>query len=365
MSVTSQIPYKKYTAAPGATLFSTGFRLILATDLVVKVNGSVVSSGFTVSSLGAGAGSDVTFGVPMVGGEIVELVRSVPKTRTLDYQQLGDYQAAQVNKDFDRIVMMLQDAQFLNDLAVLLPIGDTAAPMTFPTVLERALRFLAFDALGNAVAAAGVTGSPVSSFMAAVMLAADQAAARAAIGAQVAGSYEPTLGYTAANDAAVAKLTGNQTIAGTKTFTSQPVVPAQSYVAVDTFNLYGSTNTRICRFTNLRITQGTDITYADSATLGATFTINTPGTYAISWNQNAGGASDFGLSLNSAQLTTGIAAITAANRIAMASTPGANVTTQVTITRPFVATDVIRPHGDGTGLSGNPERANFTITRVA
>jgi hypothetical protein len=187
MSVTAQTPYKKFTAAPGATLFSTGFRLILASDLVVKVNGSVVSTGFTVSSLGAAPGSDVTFGTPMVGGEIVELVRAVPKTRLTDYQQLGDYQAGSVNNDFDRLVMMVQDSQFLSDLAVLLPVGDAAAPLTLPALADRALKFLAFDALGKAIAAAGVTGSPVSTFMASVILAANAAAARAAIGAAETG----------------------------------------------------------------------------------------------------------------------------------------------------------------------------------
>ncbi len=58
-----------------------------------------------------------------------------------------------------------------------------------------------------------------------VLTAADAAAARTAIGAQVAGSYQPALGYTAADDAAVVKLTGAQTVAGVKTFSSQPVFP--------------------------------------------------------------------------------------------------------------------------------------------
>ena len=183
MSVSSQVPYKKYTATAGATLFSTGFRLILASDLIVKVNGVVVTTGFTVSSLGVGAGSDVTFGTPMAGGEIIELIRSVPKTRLTDYQQLGDYQAESVNNDFDRLVMMLQDSQFFNDLAILLPVGDTAAPMTLPAVSERALKFLAFDLDGKAIATAGAAGTPVSTFMAAVLLAANAAAARSGIGA--------------------------------------------------------------------------------------------------------------------------------------------------------------------------------------
>jgi len=40
-----------------------------------------------------------------------------------------------------------------------------------------------------------------------------------------AAGLQASLGYTAADDTAVVKLTGNQTIAGTKTFSSQPVLP--------------------------------------------------------------------------------------------------------------------------------------------
>jgi hypothetical protein len=198
MSVTSQIPYKSYTAAPGATLFSCGFKLLLATDLEVKVDSSVITSGFTVSGIGA-ATADVTFGVPMVGGEIVELQRKVPKTRATDYQQLGDYQASQVNFDFDRIVMMLQDSQFQNDLAVLLPVGDSAAPMTLPTVAERAGKFLAFDALGQAIAAAALAGVPVTDFIATLLNDTTSAEARATLdAAQYAGADQlATVGGTA------------------------------------------------------------------------------------------------------------------------------------------------------------------------
>lgn len=186
MSVTAQTPYKSYTAAPGATLFTTDFRLLLASDLVVKVNGAIVTTGFTVSGIDA-ASSDVTFGTPMVGGEIIELQRSVPKTRATDYQQLGDYQASSVNADFDRIVMMLQDAQFDNNLAVSLPVNDAAAPMTLPSVAERASRFLAFDADGNATVAAavGVSSVNVSAFMSTVLDDLTAAAARATLGAGV------------------------------------------------------------------------------------------------------------------------------------------------------------------------------------
>jgi hypothetical protein len=179
MSVTAQTPYKKYTAAPAATLFTTDFRLFLASDLVVKVNSAVVTTGFTVSGIGA-ASADVTFGTPMVGGEIIELQRSVPKTRSSDFQQLGDFQAPVINADLDRIVMMLQDSQFLNALALTLAAGSTASTVV-PEPVANAL--LGWNAAGNALQNyAGGASAPVSLAMAPVVAGATLAAARAAMG---------------------------------------------------------------------------------------------------------------------------------------------------------------------------------------
>jgi hypothetical protein len=179
MSVTAQTPYKKYTAAPAATLFTTDFRLLLASDLVVKVNSAVVTTGFTVSGIGA-ASADVTFGTPMVGGESIELQRSVPKTRSSDFQQLGDFQAPVINADLDRIVMMLQDSQFLNALALTLAAGSTASTVV-PEPVANAL--LGWNAAGNALQNyAGGASAPVSLAMAPVVAGATLAAARAAMG---------------------------------------------------------------------------------------------------------------------------------------------------------------------------------------
>jgi hypothetical protein len=204
MSVTAQTPYKSFTAAPGATLFSTDFRVILAADLVVRKDGVVQSSGFTLSGLGNPSGVDVTFGVPMVGGEFVELQRSVPLVRATDYQQTGDFLSPVVNIDFDRLWMALQDSQFLSNLAILLPVGDPLAPMSIPDVATRANKFMAFDALGQAIAAAGAAGVPVSAFMATLLDDIDAAAARTTLGLSANGSSL----VTAANYAAMRTLLG-------------------------------------------------------------------------------------------------------------------------------------------------------------
>ena len=151
---------------------------------------------------------------------------------------------------------------------------------------------------------------------------------------------------------------------GTPTFLKVPAATAvQSMVRLDTTGNYGSTNTAIRRFTNVRVNQGTDITYADSATLGAIFTINTNGVYGISFYDNFTAASDLGISLNSTQLTTGIGAINAADRIAEATTTAAATRASCSTTHYLKVGDVIRAHTNGTASS--TVDMGFTITRVA
>ena len=136
-----------------------------------------------------------------------------------------------------------------------------------------------------------------------------------------------------------------------------------SMVRLTGFTGYGSTNTCIARFTTAQTNQGSDITYADSATLGATFTINTSGVYTISqvFSQTSANWVN-GISIDSAQLTTSIAAITAANRLAIAQTYAANAISNCSWTGYIAAGSVVRSHTDG-GASG--ATCSFTITRVA
>jgi hypothetical protein len=148
----------------------------------------------------------------------------------------------------------------------------------------------------------------------------------------------------------------------TGTFTGAVTTPL-SYVRLNTANGYGSTNTKIRRFTNIVDNVGTDITYADSATLGGTFTINTNGVYSVSYNDNLSGANNLGLSINSTQLTTVIESISAETRLATSTSPGANFTFSTSAIFYAAATSIIRAHNDGTatGIAG---RQNFTIARV-
>jgi len=163
-----------------------------------------------------------------------------------------------------------------------------------------------------------------------------------------------------------ATVAGNETVGGNLTVTGKiaQTTPA-SMVRVGTANGYGSTNNKIMRFSNTLASQGTDITYADSAANGATFTINTNGTYGV-WFECALSASAYlGVSLNSNQLTTAIYGITRANCLSANSTVAASVTGSCGGTFYFSAGDVVRVHTDGTATGGNAYTQNFTITRVS
>ena len=189
-----------------------------------------------------------------------------------------------------------------------------------------------------------------------------------------AGGASDPLALSAASDGALTFQTGPSgakvnavsfAADGTPTYLKTPILPAASMVRLHTGNGCGSTNTAIKRFTTTALNQGTDITYADSATLGASFTINTSGVYAISFSHTSTGTSYGGLSLNSAQLTTTVASITAANRLAAGQMGAAEIPLVVSWTGYLVAADVVRPHTDGSVDSSVPARENFTITRVA
>ena len=144
-------------------------------------------------------------------------------------------------------------------------------------------------------------------------------------------------------------------------FTATPdTTTPQSMVRLNTSNGYGSTNTLIRRFTNIVTNQGSDITYADSATLGGSFTINTNGVYAVSHTD--AGVTYAGLSLNTTQPTTAIAALTTPSQClgigVLASYGGCSWTGYLP------SGSVVRAHHNAANAGGTTS-VQFTIVRIA
>lgn len=184
MPVVVQTPYSAHLANGVSDTFGYSFQLILATDLEVKLNGVVQTSGYTVSGVGVQAGGDVMFSSAPANNTLVELTRKIPLSRSTNYPYLGALPENEIDNDFDRIWQALQDLNYFgNTLSLKLPAGDAKAPMTLPSATSRASKYMAFDAEGGLIVSPGIADVPVSTFMATVVSAADAQAARDLLGA--------------------------------------------------------------------------------------------------------------------------------------------------------------------------------------
>lgn len=166
-------------------------------------------------------------------------------------------------------------------------------------------------------------------------------------------SYNSTTGALVVN---VTHTSGSGTIASWTISLSASLSSAinDNRVLVHTGNGFGSTNTKIRRFTTTFEDLGTAITYADSATLGATFTITEDGFYFYSYVDASNSALNFGISVNSSELTTNIESITAADRLRVIQT---DVTTPIEISGILKLSigDVVRAHTNGAGAGATDE----------
>lgn len=135
-----------------------------------------------------------------------------------------------------------------------------------------------------------------------------------------------------------------------------------SMIRLHTGNGHGSVNNKIRRFSTTVADLGNAITYADSATDGASFTINEDGVYMISYSDFYSASDSFlGLSVNSTQLTTNVDIITTADRL-ITSYAEAGKVQSVSWSGQLNKNDIIRAHTDGPSNAG--ATAAFTISKI-
>jgi hypothetical protein len=143
---------------------------------------------------------------------------------------------------------------------------------------------------------------------------------------------------------------------------------SDSSVRVDTANGYGSTGTRIRRFSNVRDNIGNDIEYVPSAVNGDSFVVKSAGIYNISYTElyNAT-ATSIGITLNSPNLTTDVATLqTNPNNEVLAADTSSNVTNTSLCAnwQGFLPQgSVLRAHTNGITPASN-NGAKFTISKV-
>jgi hypothetical protein len=153
--------------------------------------------------------------------------------------------------------------------------------------------------------------------------------------------------------------------AGVPVWAAVSTSPGNSAIITNTSNGYGSTNTKIRRFTTTFLSVGADISYSDSATNGALFTINTSGFYFISYTDGISAIGPFfGVSKNSTQLSTDFANINYTNKLAQTEMYLAGGVSVAVMVARLIAGDLIRPHTDGTDANTGQNDNIFNIRRI-
>jgi hypothetical protein len=139
---------------------------------------------------------------------------------------------------------------------------------------------------------------------------------------------------------------------------------SDSSVRVATANGYGSLGTSVRRFSNLKDNYGSDITYLDSPTEGASFTIKTSGVYQISYSDQFNVSDNLGISKNSSSLSANINALSDTERLAIGRTTATNTADTVSWMGYLTAGDIIRAQTGASPSGAAPAYSQFTITKV-
>ena len=153
MTVLDNTPRDQYTATGGQVAFSYTFEIAAEGDIAVLQNGVLLSLGagageYAVTGVGSDTGGVVTLVTGATAGDIITLYRDMALERLTSYTNGGDFLAADVNNDYDRLWLALQQNTGTSNRALVAPNTDpTNINMTIPDKAARSGKFLSFDSV--------------------------------------------------------------------------------------------------------------------------------------------------------------------------------------------------------------------------
>ncbi|MFT3805423.1 hypothetical protein [Arenimonas sp.] len=189
MSVEEQTPYHTITADGSTTVFAYPFKILDETHLDVTVDGAaqVLGVDYTVDGVGEDEGGEITFFTAPSNGLDVDMVRDMPLDRAFNYEALGVFNPDEVDADFDRIWLAMQQVRGLIERAgsnaLLLPLVATLASNRLPE--PEGNSFLGWNSAGDEIVnkiAVDLTGVVISAFWEALLEAGTVEEARTLLG---------------------------------------------------------------------------------------------------------------------------------------------------------------------------------------
>lgn len=207
MTVPSTTYRNDYTGAAGTLVFPYTFRILASNEIVVTAQYTtgdpVVLSSYTVDGVGALAGGNITFTTAPFDDATLEsltFTRNPADTQTLDIRNQTAIPRAALEDALDRRTMVSLTQQEQIDRTIKFPVSDTGVSGILPSAAQRALKTLAFDAEGNAIAGEAPTGGIVSVAMTPVVQAATLALAKEQMGVSGVAVSVKDAAYGAAGD---------------------------------------------------------------------------------------------------------------------------------------------------------------------
>ena len=141
MTVSTNDMREEYTASAGQTIFNYTFKIFADTDLkVYQTSAGAVAddstdliSAYTVTGVGNDAGGTVVLDSGATLNDLITIVGDIPRSRTTNYANNGDFLPDTVNDDNDRVVSLVKQVEDMANRAALLQQSQQGTkPLSLP-----------------------------------------------------------------------------------------------------------------------------------------------------------------------------------------------------------------------------------------
>ncbi len=178
VTIGAGLPRVQYEASGSQTVFTFPFPIFAAGDLAVWFGDGDAPTTHTISGVAQSAGGSVTFAMAPPAGTRITLLRAMPIARATDFQEAGEFRAAAINEELDRLAMMIQQIDEKTARAVKLRPTSVSVEANLPDpspgylrwneagdglVLDQVPQSIADAAAASALAAAGAASAASSS----------------------------------------------------------------------------------------------------------------------------------------------------------------------------------------------------------
>ncbi len=145
----------QFTATGGEGSITYDFPIFASSELLVELQSVagaakttlVEVTDYTVNNVGEEDGGTITLVVAATLNEVYTLTGALPESRTTDFQQAGQFRASTVNREFDRMAIMIQQLRRDMDRAARMASEDTGteASMILPLLAARLGKLVGWD----------------------------------------------------------------------------------------------------------------------------------------------------------------------------------------------------------------------------